>query len=242
MKVTLTPSLNVKDQRDYVANVNAEANVTNDIRLGVRCSDATFGNRGHGGVSARDVHVRMSVGGDADNRMKNSNGLCIDYDVDNNAPTVEINTGVNVRDKSVRMAWRHGMRKNSVNVRAEVDLDDKTRLRINYQPDAERFNIRECVNEMDLNCRYELDDNTTIEPGVNMRNKSFNLRVQRRLDDNQKVHLHFDSHTRDGVVGFTRHMNDGDLNVRATMNLGDGMGRNMPAIHIQKEWSIDLGN
>lgn len=41
---------------------------------------------------------------------------------------------------------------------AEVDLDDKTRLRVNYQPDADRFNLRDLHNDMDLNCRYEVDD------------------------------------------------------------------------------------
>lgn len=32
----------------------------------------------------------MSVGGNDDTRMKNGSGLCIDYDVDNNSPSVEV--------------------------------------------------------------------------------------------------------------------------------------------------------
>lgn len=115
-----------------------------------------------------------------------------------------------------------------------------------------------------------------------MRNKSFNLRVQRSLDEcedhprhdarpeslqprtctpvcvlirhallvpplpdlnsDQKVHIHFDSHTKDGVVGYTRRMADGDIKIHATMNMGDGMGKQMPRIHVQKEWSVDVGN
>lgn len=54
------------------------------------------------------------------------------------------------------------------------------------------------------------------------------------------MHIHFNSHTKDGVLGYTRRMDDGDLKITATANAGDGLGKQMPRVHIQKEWSIDI--
>lgn len=58
------------------------------------------GNTPHPPCASPLIQVRMSVGGDADARMKNGSGLAIEYDVDNNSPTVEVKCAPQHRERS----------------------------------------------------------------------------------------------------------------------------------------------
>lgn len=238
MKVTLTPSATYNEGQHGV-NVHTNIDLGDALSMGVSVSDASMGARG-GSPSLRDVFLRLSSGGSKDARMASGNGFCIEYDAANESPRVELNSSMMVASKTVRMRYRHGLRKNSAALRCDVDIDDKTRLSVNYRPDANNFDLRNIHNESDVQLRYELDDKTVIEPGASLRNKSFNMKVTRQLTDDNSMSLRFDSHTQDGVLELTQRMSDGDVKVTCSGNVSAGGAKRMPRIQVQKEWSLDL--
>lgn len=238
MKVTVTPAA-AYNEGQHAINLHTNMDLGDGLNMGVSMSDASLGARG-GSPSLQDVFFRLSSGGNKDARMASGNGFSVEYDAKNQSPRVELNSSMTVASKTVRMRYRHGLRKNSSALRCDVDIDDKTRLSVNYRPDANDFNLGNIANESDLNLRYELDDKTVIEPGASLRNKSFNLKVTRQLTDDNSMAVRFDSHTQEGVLELTQRMNDGDIKVTCSGNVSaDGMKR-MPRIQVQKEWSLDL--
>lgn len=224
MKFSVRPALNIVNGSD----VSARADVRwdhNDNQITVRVSDTMFKD----GLSTNG----LSVG------VKNDR-FDVVYDVTNHAPTLRLNSSVQVNDKNVGLIYRRSIKANTSSLEASVDVDDSNTAALVYDlTNFDKPNHKSCT----LKWTYRSGD-IQVTPAYNLGTESLSVEGRYTVDSENNLKATYDMNSNMGTLEWVNSSGaggGGDLRITARANLADAdSAKQMPTLLVEKTWDMDV--
>ena len=163
----------------------------------------------------------------------------LNYDVAGHAPSLKLNTHVNLNEKRVDLVYRNALKANASSLEAIISVDDNNTASLTYDlSNFDKPNHRSCA----VKWTYSSGD-FEIAPAYNLGTESLSVSGTYQVDDDNKLKVGYDMNTSHGTLEWTNTSGSGgggDLKVTAKANLADSdSAKQMPTMLIEKTWTID---
>lgn len=164
----------------------------------------------------------------------------LSHDQANHAPSLRLNSHVNVRDKRVNLIYRNAIKANASSLEATFALDDNNTAGLVYdlsgfdKPNHKAVTLKYTYRQGDLE----------VTPMYNMGTETASLTGTYTIDAENKLEVGYDMNSNMGSLCWTNSSGTGgggDIRVTARANLADSnAAKQMPTMLIEKTWSVDV--